>query len=248
LYPGFPQKRVDPALKQGQDCGHDRRSRRLDRSGGGLWHLPPALAGASRAGLGRVERRDPPREVPFISEGRDVVTAGGRALDLRTDTFFKVPPLCTVGTGHGPRWVLLCGSARSLSETPQAIVELVGGKIVRRAPVKSPAPNTSPIGHWVGVQLSPDGRTLLAQWSAECETPQAFLVSRRTGTVRRLGGAEDNSIALGWTNNGRALIHFPTGLCGGTYHGGPGVYAVNRGQLRFVFGTARLAKVAMWGG
>jgi hypothetical protein len=66
--------------------------------------------------------------------------------------------------------------------------------------------------------------------------------------VRRLGGAEDNSIALGWTNNGRALIHFPTGLCGGTYHGGPGVYAVNRGQLRFVFGTARLAKVAMWGG
>src|SRR6266550_2896878 len=92
---------------------------------------------------GRVLMSGAPRELPFVSERRDVVTAGGRALDLRTDTFFKVPPLCTVGTGRRPRWILLCGSARSLSKTPQAIVELVGGKIIRRAPVKSPAPNAS---------------------------------------------------------------------------------------------------------
>ncbi len=32
FYPGCPQKRGDAALQQGQDCGHDRPGRRLDRS------------------------------------------------------------------------------------------------------------------------------------------------------------------------------------------------------------------------
>jgi hypothetical protein len=197
---------------------------------------------------GRVLMKSAPRELPFVSERRDVVTAGGRALDLRTGTLFKVPPLCTVASGHRPRWILLCGSARSLSKAPQTIVERAGGRIIVRAPVKVPAPNTPPVGHWAGVRLSPDGRRLLAQWSAECETPQAFLVSRRTGSVRRLGGVADDSIALGWTSDGRALVHFPTGVCGGTYHGGPGIYAVDGRRLRLLFETTRRAAVAMWGG
>jgi hypothetical protein len=197
---------------------------------------------------GRVLLRSAPRELPFVSERRDVVTAGGRAFDLRTGMFFKVPPLCAVGGGHRPRWILLCGSARGRSRAPQAIVELAGGKIIVRAPVRAPAPNIVPVGHWAGVRLSPDGRTLLAQWSAECETPQVFLVTRRTGSVRRLGGAADDSIALGWTSDGRALVHFPAGVCGGTYHGGPGIYAVDGRRLRLVFETARRATVAMWGG
>jgi hypothetical protein len=233
----------------------DRTGRRFAPAGDGqLLHGGATVSFVARTRTwlvrrhGRVLLSGAPRELPFVSEGRDVVTAGGRALDLRTNTFFKVPPLCTVGTGQRPRWILLCGSTRSLSKTPQAIVELVGVKIIRRAPVKSPAPNTSPIGHWAGVQLAPDGRTLLAQWSAECETPQAFLVSRRTGSARRLGGAADDSIALGWTNDGQALIYFPTGVCGGTYRDGAGVYAFDRGRLRLVFETARRATVAMWGG
>jgi len=233
----------------------DRTGRRFAAAGAGqLLHGGATVSFEARTRTwlvrrhGRVLLSGAPREPPFVSEGRDVVTAGGRALDLRTNTFFKVPPLCTVGTGHRPRWILLCGRARSLSKAPQAIVELVGGKIIRRAPVESPAPNTSPIGHWAGVQLSPDRRTLLAQWSAECETPQAFLVSRRTGSALRLGGAADDSIALGWSNDGRALIHFPSGVCGGTYRGGPGVYAVDRGRLRLLFETERRATVAMWGG
>jgi hypothetical protein len=233
----------------------DRMRRRFASAGDGqLLYGGATVSFVARTRRWLVRRHDrvlmigAPREVPFVSEGRDVVTAGGHALDLRSGRFFKVPPLCTVGTGHRPRWILLCGSGRARSKAPQAIVELVGGKIIRRAPVSSPAPNTPPIGHWVGVQLSPDGRTLLAQWSAECETPQAFLVSRRTGTVRRLGGAADGSIALGWTSDGRALIHFPMGVCGGTYHGGRGVYAVNRGLLRLLFETAPRATVATWGG
>jgi len=196
---------------------------------------------------GRVLLKGAPRELPFVSERRDVVTAGGHALDLRTGTLFKVPPLCTVGSGHRPRWILLCGVASSLSKAPQVIVER-DGKIIVRAPVKSPAPNSPPVGHWAGVRLSPDGRTLLAQWSAECETPQAFLVTRGTGSVRRLGGAADDSIALGWASDGRALVHFPTSVCGGTYRGGPGVYAVDGRRLRLLFETTRRATVAMWGG
>jgi len=197
---------------------------------------------------GRVLLKSAPREPPFVSEGRDVVTAGTRALDLRTGTLFNVPSLCAVGSGHRPRWILLCGSARSRSKMPQAIVERAGGKIIVRVPVKSPAPTTPAVGHWAAVRLSPDGRTLLAQWSAECETPQAFLVTRRTGSVRRLGGTADNSIALGWTSRARALVHFPMGVCGGTYRGGPGVYAVDGRRLRLLFETTRGARVAMWGG
>jgi hypothetical protein len=197
---------------------------------------------------GRVLMRSAPRERPFVSERRDVVTAGVRALDLRTGTFFKVPALCAVGSGHRPRWILLCGSARSRSKAPQAIVELVGGRLIARAPVKAPAPNIAPVGHWAGVSLSPDGRTLLAQWSAECETPQVFLVTRRTGSIRRLGGAADESIALGWTSDGRALVYFSTGVCGGTHHGGPGIYAVDGRRLRLLFETTGRAAVAMWGG
>jgi hypothetical protein len=196
---------------------------------------------------GRVLLKTAPREPPFVSEGRNVVTAGTRALDLRTGTLFKVPPLCTVGSGHRPRWILLCGAATSRSKAPQVIVER-DGRIIARAPVKAPAPNIAPVGHWAGVRLSPDGRTLLAQWSAECETPQAFLVTRHTGSVRRLGGAADNSIALGWTGDGRALVHFPAGVCGGTYHGGPGIYAVDGRRLRLLVETTRRAAVAMWGG
>jgi hypothetical protein len=244
---------------------------RLSDSRGRLWRLDrtgrrfaPAAAGQPLHGgatvsfvartrtwlvrrQGRILMKSAPHEL-FVSEGRDVVTAGGRALDLRTGTFFKVPPLCTVGSGHRPRWILFCGSSRTRSKAPQAIVDLAGGKIIVRAPVKAPAPNIAPVGHWAGVRLSPDGRTLLAQWSAECETPQAFLVSRRTGSVRRFGGAADDSIALGWTSDGRALVHFPTGVCGGTYHGGPGVYAVDGRRLRLLFETTRRATVAMWGG
>lgn len=197
---------------------------------------------------GRVLLKSSPGELPFVSERRDVVTAGGRALDLRTGTFLKVPALCAVASGQRPRWILLCGNARSRSKLPQAIVELAGGKVITRAPVKAPAPNIGPVGHWAGVRLSPDRRTLLVQWSAECETPQVFLVTRGTGSTRRVGGAADESIALGWTRDGRALVHFPTGVCGGTYHGGPGVYAVDGHRLRLLVETTRRATVAMWGG
>jgi hypothetical protein len=106
------------------------------------------------------------------------------------------------------------------------------------------------IGHWVRAEFAPHGQAFLAQWSAECEVPIAFLVA---GTVMRPYGARTlrdapESVALGWLPNGRAVIHFPKGACGGTFHT-PGIYTVPQsGAPRLLVRTPRFALYAMWGG
>jgi hypothetical protein len=79
---------------------------------------------------------------------------------------------------------------------------------------------------------SPDGRTLLLQWSAECEAPVAYLADadgRRLRTVARDPATE--SVALGWARDGRAVVAFPHGTCGGA---GPrrGTYLVDVASRR----------------
>jgi hypothetical protein len=76
------------------------------------------------------------------------------------------------------------------------------------------------VGHWAWAALSPDGSTLLAQWSAECEVPIAFFIPAGGGEPRVVTGEDDwatspTSIALGWTTDGRAIVLFPeTSPCG----------------------------------
>ena len=74
-----------------------------------------------------------------------------------------------------------------------------------RVPIERP----SGVGRWVWAAASPDGRTLLMQWSAECEVPLAFLVPAQGGRPRRLAGKHVNSMALGWTTDGRAIVFVP---------------------------------------
>ena len=64
------------------------------------------------------------------------------------------------------------------------------------------------LGGWVWAAASPDGRHLAMQWSGECEVPRAYLVPARGGRPRPLAG-EQNSYALGWTKNGRAIVYVP---------------------------------------
>jgi hypothetical protein len=97
-----------------------------------------------------------------------------------------------------------------------------------------------PIGHWAGAWLSPDGETLLAQWSAECEIPIAFFVDAQTGKKRPVTGEKDwadapESIALGWSSDGRARVRLTKGYCGGAKHP-PGVYLIDptTGRLSLV--------------
>jgi hypothetical protein len=87
-------------------------------------------------------------------------------------------------------------------------------------PLGIPRPiGAGPVGGWLGGYLSRDGKTLLMQWSAECEVPYAFFVSVRGGVPRLVTGERSmaqapESIADGWTSDGRAVIELPKGACG----------------------------------
>lgn len=99
------------------------------------------------------------------------------------------------------------------------------------------------IGHWVWAEFAPRGDGILAQWSAACEVPVAYLISE--GKLRPYG---EESVALGWLPSGAAVIQFPNGPCGGSIHE-RGIYAVpRRGQPRLIVRTPRFAQYLMWGG
>ncbi len=57
-----------------------------------------------------------------------------------------------------------------------------------------------------------------------------------------------SSVALGWLPNGKAVIHFTNGACGGSFRL-PGIYAVPRaGKAQLLLRTSRFASYWMWGG
>jgi hypothetical protein len=191
------------------------------------------------------------REFPFLSEDRDLVSTGRRTLDLRARRFVDVPRGCVVASRRATNWILLCGRIASGTMLPTSIEERVNGR--RRRIIGPPVrrgPDGRIHGHWVHVKVSPTSRWLLAQWSGECEVPTAFLVE--DGKVRTFGadtyaGAPESG-ALGWLRDGRAVVHFPVGACGGSFRT-PGTYVISRsGKPRLVLATKRLAEVAMWGG
>lgn len=100
------------------------------------------------------------------------------------------------------------------------------------------------VGHWVWAEFAPRGEGVLAQWSAECEVPVAYLITN--GRMRPYGR---ESVALGWLPSGAALIHFPNGPCAGDSHPARGIYAVPRaGKPHLILRTPRFAQYLMWGG
>jgi hypothetical protein len=81
-------------------------------------------------------------------------------------------------------------------------------------------PPGAQVGHWAKAYLSPDGKTFLAQWSAECEVPFAFFVPVAGGSPRFVTGGSDwmkapPSIADGWTKDGRAIVELRPDACSG---------------------------------
>jgi len=128
----------------------------------------------------------------------------------------------------------------SISESPILLCELrtrsftTAFFVRRRArllPLTVLRPPRARVGHWATAYLSPDRKTLLAQWSAECEVPIAFFVSARGGVPRAVSGERDwfdapTSIARGWTSDGRAIVEFPQGVCSGSADR-PGLYLVS---------------------
>jgi len=140
------------------------------------------------------------------------------------------PPGCRLTDGFRRLDLLICGSTLK--------TQRFGGpsRIVAAAP--------RGIGHWVRAEFAPDGSAILAQWSAECEVPVAYLVVR--GRLRSYGAG---SFALGWLPSGDAVIHFPNGPCAGTSGRARGIYAIPiGGKWRLLVATRRFAQYSMWGG
>lgn len=104
----------------------------------------------------------------------------------------------------------------------------------RELEISPPAPTPTAsdagrVGHWAWAALGPDGKTILAQWSAECEVPIAFFVDVESGSPTPVTGEADwarspESLALGWTTDGRAIVFMPKRAPCGSGARSPGVY------------------------
>lgn len=119
-------------------------------------------------------------------------------------------PRTAAGCHPGPAPFAICGYPWSRRARPSTIY-FRGRKVLSRKG-----------GYWRSVELSPDRRTLLLQWSGECESQTAFL-ARANGSGLRSVATE--SVALGWTLSGRAVVDLPRGACAGSARR-PGIYLV----------------------
>lgn len=113
--------------------------------------------------------------------------------------------------------------------TASSIWASYGRSAVRlTGPAETVKQDPHPAGFWVPGRLfpSPDGKTLLAQWSGQCEVQSTYLVSAQTGERRSILRRADESTALGWTKDGSAKISVPRPTCGGA-HLAAGIYAID---------------------
>jgi hypothetical protein len=124
-------------------------------------------------------------------------------------------------------------------------------------PVRLPPPpggivEGAPAGSWRWAIPSPDGSTMLAQWSGECEVPVAFFVDPATGRMREVTGGRGlrdapESTGFGWSADGRAVVALWNAVCGRGFDQ-PGVYLFDRpGHGVLLFGMKPGARAAMWG-
>jgi hypothetical protein len=91
--------------------------------------------------------------------------------------------------------------------------------------VRGPLPGEP--GWWRRVFAAPDGQTLLAQWSGECELQSTYLVSPADGGVRPVF-AGHASEALGWTTAGLARVRLVEAVWrGNALLLRPGIYLVD---------------------
>ncbi|MBW3614178.1 MAG: hypothetical protein KY439_02585 [Actinobacteria bacterium] len=192
--------------------------------------LDPSGAEVGRAPVGNFYLRTPGRPVP--------VTVAGATAVLVPDEL-PPPPApapfaddCIDAHESGATVVARCGAA----PTPNRIDVATGRRAPRTltgSPAGPPPPGQPEIGHWSTVRLSPDGSMLLAEWSAECEVPTAFLIDTSTGAWRTVTGEKGTewpqaptSTVAGWLPDGRPVVALRAGACG-TADATPGVYTTS---------------------
>jgi hypothetical protein len=159
----------------------------------------------------------------------------GPTIDLPTTTPpdptdpAEVPDGCESAFAGGGVRVSLCGGEPQ-QPTQIDLVDASGERIrLSGVPFDDTAPTGVRTGLWRWALPSPDGRWVLAQWSGECEVPEAFLTPTAGGGVPlHLDPvpAWTTSRGLGWTPDGRAIIELGDGACGSTAEV-PGVYLLD---------------------
>ena len=141
----------------------------------------------------------------------------------------EAPDGCTGAAGRGGVRVALCGGDPQL---PTTVVRVTpwGGLSTLLGPLHTDPVSDEPSGHWRWALPSPDGAWVIGQWSGACEVPTAILLSTAEDAPRAIdGGALDTTVdsrALGWTDDGKAIVHFGPGACGSGVTD-PGVYLVD---------------------
>jgi hypothetical protein len=110
--------------------------------------------------------------------------------------------------------------------TTEFVVDAHGGP--QRLTVSPPPPyGRTGGGHWEWAAVSPNRKTIVATWSGECESPSAYLIPAAGGHPRSATtglGPSIDTVALGWTTDGRAIVWMPKNGCGTSTV--PGIYFV----------------------
>jgi hypothetical protein len=73
------------------------------------------------------------------------------------------------------------------------------------APERAPYGHYAHVGYWERVLAAPRGGMVLAQWSAECEVPFAYLITPNGPSLRRVFPSHPATV-LGWTSDGLARV------------------------------------------
>jgi hypothetical protein len=194
-----------------------------------------------------------------ISQGRELVTlqrfppagVSSRALDVRTEALTSLPPECAVMARRHDDLFLLCDRKFATADEADDMrsIEVLHGSSMKPERIAGGLPGGG-LGFWRQAFLSPDGQTILAQWSGECEVQETFVVPASGGkpqpVAQAAGNATAESFALGWTPDGQALVFLPFAACGAGADV-PGVYARDRdGTLSLVYQTSEFASVKLW--
>ncbi len=153
-----------------------------------------------------------PKTDRFVAFRRVSGTSGG-SVRLSRD--------CREETHRGQRRYLVCGMTLRRTQAHPATIDVLARGRIRKI-VGSPSNayrRRFSDGLWQSVALSPDGKTLLALWSADCEEPTSFFVDVATGRMRAVTGERDwrkapESIPLGWSHSGQAVVNLLSGGCG----------------------------------
>jgi hypothetical protein len=153
-----------------------------------------------------------PKRRRFVSFRAGLSTPSAKPAGLSRD--------CRAEANQGQRWYLVCGPSVRSTAHPATIEVLDHGRM-RTIAGAPPRAYRGPFadGLWQSVALSPDGKTLLALWSAECEEPTSFFIDVATGRMRAVTGERDwkkapESVPLGWSSRGQAVVNLLPGGCG----------------------------------